>query len=380
MVMVLALVGWLVADDALRRPTPVRLVALALVMGALLLTHYWAMWFLCAAGVGLLARVVRRHRAGAIEARNAAIKVLAAMVAGVVLFVPWLPSLLVQSKHTGTPWAKPLRPTDIVVRSLADFGGGVQPEAIMLGWFLAVVALVGLFGRAIDRQRIELDLRTRREARPHALLVVLTVALATVAGFATNSTFASRYASVFFPFFVLLVGLGLDRFRGRVALIGVTGALVALSLAGGVRNVVYSRSQAEVSARAIAAAGRPGDWVVYCPDQLGPATSRVLRPGFRQVTYPAFGAPERVDWTDYTARLAAQTPDRFADELLRRSGNRAIYLVWSDTYTTHQQICPDLVNALLRRRPGQALTQGKTAMFYEPASVYRFDPAPAPKP
>ncbi|MCU1351366.1 MAG: Dolichyl-phosphate-mannose-protein mannosyltransferase [Acidimicrobiales bacterium] len=378
MVMVLALSGWLVAQDALRRPTLVRLAGLAVLTGALLLTHYWAMWFLAAVGVGLLVRLVRERRAGDHDATVPTLKVLGAMAVGGLLFLPWLPSLLYQGAHTGTPWAKPLRPTDMVVRSLADFGGGVQPEAIMLGWVLAFVALLGVFGRAIDKRHIELDLASRPEARPHALLVVLTLSIAAVAGYATNSTYASRYAAVFFPFFVLLVGLGLARFESRRVLIGATAMVLLFGLVGGARNVVYDRSQSVVSARAIAAAGRPGDWIVYCPDQLGPATSRVLERGFQQVTYPEFAPPARVDWRDYTARLARQSPDRFADELVRRAAGKRIFLVWSDTYTTHRQICPDLVNALLRRRPGQSISQGDTANFYEPAGVYRFDPAPGP--
>ncbi|MEJ7584416.1 MAG: hypothetical protein WKF43_10105 [Acidimicrobiales bacterium] len=44
LVMVLSLAAWLVADDALDRPTPGRLAGLAVLTGCLLWTHYWAMW------------------------------------------------------------------------------------------------------------------------------------------------------------------------------------------------------------------------------------------------------------------------------------------------------------------------------------------------
>ena len=88
------------------------------------------------------------------------------------------------------------------------------------------VALLGIFGRAIDGRRIELDLRSRREARPLALAVVLTLAIASVAGYAANSTFASRYASVFFPFFILLAALGLSHLGGRRVLLGALAVLL----------------------------------------------------------------------------------------------------------------------------------------------------------
>ena len=67
MVSVLALTGWLLVDDALRRPTLGRLAGIAVIVGLLLWTHYWAMWFLMAAGIGLIVHGWRARR----EERNA---------------------------------------------------------------------------------------------------------------------------------------------------------------------------------------------------------------------------------------------------------------------------------------------------------------------
>ena len=64
LVMVLGLGAWLLGSDALRRPTTGRLVGLALLCGALLWTHYWAMWLLPRRAILLVARAVSARRAG----------------------------------------------------------------------------------------------------------------------------------------------------------------------------------------------------------------------------------------------------------------------------------------------------------------------------
>jgi hypothetical protein len=180
---------------------------------------------------------------------------------------------------------------------------------------------------------------------------------------------------VFFPFVILLAALGLDRLRSRPLVVGALGVLLLLGGIGGVRNVVTDRSDARRSVEAIEAAGEPGDVVVYCPDQLGPSTSRLLGDGFEQVTYPSFGRPERVDWVDYKERLAEASPQRFAEELLRRAEGRRIFLVYSSTYTTHEEACPAVYNAIAAggRQP-RALTQLGDA--FEPATVVVFEQLP----
>jgi mannosyltransferase len=371
MVMVLALAAWLVADDALRRPTVARLSGLAVLTGLLLWTHYWALWALGTAGLLLVLRAWRARRDDDAERLRPTLLVIGALVAGGVLFVPWLPALLYQGAHTGTPWARPVRPTEMVAYTLGDFGGGPEAEAAVLGWMSALVALVGLTGRAVGRFRIEIDLRTHRAARPFSLLIAGTFAVASAVGYATGATYASRYAAVLFPFFVLLVALGLDQVRSRPIAIGLLGGLLLLSGIGGVRNVVKDRSDAGRTVAAIRDRGRSGDFVVYCPDQLGPSASRLLGTGFRQVTYPRFEAPDLVDWVDYKERLAKASPEAFADTLLERAGGRRIFLVYSTDYTTHEQICPALFNAIGQRRPPEVLTQPTEA--YEPASVVLFE-------
>jgi hypothetical protein len=54
-------------------------------------------------------------------------------------------------------------------------------------------------------------LHTRPEARRLAYVIVATLVIACTFSYAANAGFNSRYDAVWFPFFVLLVGLGLTR-------------------------------------------------------------------------------------------------------------------------------------------------------------------------
>lgn len=375
MVSVLTVAGWLLADDALRRPHPVRLAGIAALTGLVLWTHYWAMWFLGAAVAGLVLHGWRARRDGRTDSVRATVAVVGAMVVGGLLFLPWLPSLLYQGAHTGTPWARPVRPTEMVTNTLTDFGGGPTPEAMLLGWLLGVLVVIGLCGRAVDRFHVSLDVRTRPAGRPFAVLVAGTLGIACVVGYATGATYATRYASVLFPFVIVLAALGVDQFRSRPVAFAVLAVVLALGGLGGVLNVVKDRSDARRSADAITARAKAGDWVVYCPDQLGPATSRLVEAGLRQVTYPDFAPPARVDWVDYKARLDRTPPEAFAQALLDRAGDAEIFLVYSADYTTHRQRCPALYNALAAARTPEVLTQPTDV--YEPASVVAFTPRPA---
>src|SRR4029450_2947555 len=123
LVMLLVLAGYLVLSDALVDPRPWRLAALALISGLLLLSHYWSFYLLAGTGLVLATRWWRRPPERARTGR-----VMLAMAAGGLLFLPWLPGFLYQSANTGTPWGEPFRPTAIVMTTLTELGGGSHIE------------------------------------------------------------------------------------------------------------------------------------------------------------------------------------------------------------------------------------------------------------
>ena len=376
LVILLVLGGYLLVAQALEEPKLWRLVSIAVLTGLLLLSHYWGLWLV---GAVVVVLGVTAWRACG-EARSRVVKVGVAIAAGGLLLVPWLPAMLDQAAHTGTPWAAPVRPTTMTTTTLQDFGGGDYGEAILLGFVLLVLFALGLFGRSVDARRIEIDVRTVPQVRREAAIVGATIALASAAGYATGTTFASRYASVFMPLVLIVAAVGLTRFEGRVVRGVVAAAVLVLGLVGGVHNITTDRTQTGVIADAIRAGATPNDLVVICPDQLGPAMHRLLPAGLRQETYPLLASPDLVDWRDYEQRNAAADPKAIAAKVVehaRAAHAASLWFVTSGSYKTFEGQCEQLGAEIgARLGPGEGLVSEDNAKFFEYASLFRFAVAP----
>jgi hypothetical protein len=166
---------------------------------------------------------------------------------------------------------------------------------------------------------------------------------------------------------------------------GLVAAVVVLGLIGSARNVSTPRTQAGTVARTIAAHAHPGDVVVYCPDQLGPATHRVLARSaitrrLVERTYPVVAPSSRVvglvDWVDYVERLDRITPERAADATLALASQKAtIWLVTSPGYITHDGRCIPYLRAIVDRghRTAHELVTVDPDV-YEHAGLYELAP------
>ena len=121
--------------------------------------------------------------------------------------------------------------------------------------------------------------------------------------------------------------------------------------------------QAGEIAAAIRAEATPDDLVVYCPDQLGPATDRLLPDELDGMTYPAGGDPRFVDWVDYAEGVEAADSEAFADAAIARAGAGDIWYVWSDGYRTVEGRCAEVVNALTARRPARTVVVASGPQF-----------------
>ncbi|MGH9236034.1 MAG: glycosyltransferase family 39 protein [Acidimicrobiales bacterium] len=359
--MLLVLGGYLLLVDALDRPAWPRLAGLALVSGLLLLTHYWAFYLLAAAGLVLAARAWRRP-----GHRGSTLRVLAALAAGGVLFLPWLGGFLYQAANTGTPWGEPFRPTAIVEAIVSDMGGGTVSEASLYGTAVVLLALLALFAARSSGHEIELDLRTTPTVRHELATVGLVVAIGGAVSLATSATFQSRYAAVVVPLLLLAVAVGIVRVPGRARLV-VGAVYLGLSIAGIAWVNYYQRTQADEVAAAVAARARPGDVVVYCPDQLGPGYSRAMPEGLVELTYPRLASPERVDWVDYAETNAAADPGELAEDIRARAGDHAVFAVWMSEYRTFGQQCEQLIGTLGLTENLVVQDDGR---FYEPASLH----------
>ena len=166
--------------------------------------------------------------------------------------------------------------------------------------------MLGLFGAADRRppHRARPAHRSparvgRRSSAASTLVVALTL------NYLAGGAFQSRYSALVFPFFIVLVARGFTtlarsarahgRARGR--------ARARLRRAASATSGPTARRRAR-SRRCCAPRRKPGDLVVYCPDQLGPAVHRLAPPGLDEVDVSERSArPKFVDWVDYKKRL-----------------------------------------------------------------------------
>jgi uncharacterized membrane protein len=369
LVMLLVAGGGLLLDEVLARPRWWNVVGLVLVVGALLWTHYWSIYLIATAGTALLVLWGRRP----LE-RPTLRWAIGALVAGGVLFVPWLPNLLQQARRTGTPWAGPSRPTQVVQTTLAELGGGGFAEALLLGTLLAMVAVFVLVGGSRDELEVTPpDPAQRLEPRVLLGVIAMAMGLGTAASYVTASGFAPRYASIIVPFAIVVVAAGGQRITPAWLQRTLMAGLVGLSVVAVVHNVTDQRTQSGAIATRLVGQVGDGDLVVVCPDQLGPDLERQITHLGLQVSlfvYPDGRDPRFVDWRDYQQRNHRADPSAFVQEVLARAGDRPIWIVWQGGYRTLIGQCEAVVDGLTTARPHAILVRASDA--FEPASLWRF--------
>ncbi len=353
--MLLVVLGYLALCRVLERPSLGRQAVVALITALLLYTQYWSLYLIAVVGALL---VWRAWRNAELEKRRAARSAVVAIVAGGITFLPWIPTFLYQSAHTGTPWGDPIAPTASFAFAIRDFAGGEHSEAYALLVILVFLTIVAVFGRSIDRFRLELDVRTRPGVRVEAVVWVATLLVGGAATFLAGGAFAGRYASTLYPLFALVVAYGITVFadtRVRVVLLAI---VIGFGLGGGARRVFENRTQAAQVADVINARARPGDVVMYCPDQVGPAVSRLLRGNLRvdQLTFPNGDPPELVDWVDYKERRRNADIGAFAATVDERARGHALWYVIANNYRGgNEGRCESVQLALNNARPGARL-------------------------
>jgi mannosyltransferase len=371
LVALLTAAGYLALDSAVRRPTARNLIATGVCTGLLLYTHYWALYLVAVTGAWLVFQWWR----GPMRRRRGARAALIAVVAGCLTFVPWIPTFLYQSRHTGTPWAVPAN-FAAAVNAVSSFAGGPTNGGRALALLYFALAGLGLFGMARDRVHVVLDLRTRPLARGLALAVVGTLALAIAGGYLQGSAYSARYASVVFVPLLLLVAMGLATLADKRIASAVLVAAALFGLGTSIANISTQRSQAVDVAPVLARAGKAGDIVAYCPDQLGPDVSRLLPSGrYQQITFPRGTGPEFVDWVDYAKATGSASPQAFARHLEQMSlPDHMIWYVWAPGYQTYGTKCETIESTLLADRGlgASEIFTYQPSLFYEPMELVEF--------
>ncbi len=370
MLVFLVAAGWLMFDRAIDRPDLSRLVPLALVAAALTNTHYWAFWLLASVALGIL----WHWRNAAPADRTTDIRVLTALGVGASTVLLWLPVLLDQAAHTGTPWAPRARPAEVFVETVQAIGGGRRFEPMLLGIVLVVLVVLG----ATYAGRTDRELRLSTTALPSTIgpvwMITATLTVGGLASLVLDGAFEARYAAVIMPFMIVLSARGSAALGPRAA----PAALAFLVLGGlfvGADEARRDRSQGREVASAIDNLAVPGDIVAFCPDQLGPPTLRYLSFDGPAVSYPPGFDPGRVNWSDYLERIAAADPSAFAADLDRAAGPHAIFLVFNSTYNGFEGRCETIVNTLTNLgRDDHILVNGRP--IFQPMFLRRLGAAP----
>ncbi|MDQ2754381.1 MAG: glycosyltransferase family 39 protein, partial [Actinomycetota bacterium] len=295
-----SLLGFLALARALESPTPRRLVALGVMTSLLLYTHYWGLYLVAATAAWMFWRVRRGRNAPVEDSELRGVRrAFGAVVVGGLCWLPCVPLFFYQLLHTGTPWTSAAGPADLL-RVFGDFAGG-GPWGLLLTFVFFGLSFMGVFGRPLTSEApgapagILLSARPQPRAVPLLTVMIGTLVIAVVLGSLAHSAFVARYAAVVLPLFVLLVALGIAVFTDRRAV----AAILAVTCLAGVLTAQGENSSPRSEAGKVAAVlnvqAQPGDLVVYCPDQLGPAVNRLLRvPRVDQLTFPRATGPDLV--------------------------------------------------------------------------------------
>ena len=347
--------GWLALEAAWNRPAPLPLVGVAAATAAAMHTHYWSFYALAAGGA------IVAWAGWSTPARGKAAALLGAMALGAMTFVPWLGVFADQLRDTGTPWADRARPTEVFIETLQGIGGNNRFEGETLGIVMAGLAVLGVFAVGAARDGV-LALRTRvpDSVRLPVAGAVMGLGIGAMVAIVTAGAFEARYAAIAIPFILVLAGRGVSVLDGRARLI-VLGLVVLLGFAISIDEARRTRSQGQQVAHTIDSRALLDDIVVFCPDQVGPATTHYLETDLVTQAFPS-GDGYTVDWRNYLDRAAATDPVAFADHAMEVAAEGSVWFVTGIGYRGLDDKCATIQAHLSSRRPSEQVV-GLTDVF-----------------
>jgi 4-amino-4-deoxy-L-arabinose transferase-like glycosyltransferase len=348
-----------------------RIASMALIVGLLLYTHYWSLYFVATVLAWSAWHSFGRNspQAGVYRQRLLAVGV------GVVLWLPWIGIFNEQRMHTGTPWAaSPTVSQFFTWVNIFAFNQSVHHMTPSLHHQVSLTAFVGLlfvgaFAVPLSgRLMLGIDLRIPRSVRFLTATGLGSVTLGLAFAKLADTTFVPRYAAIGAIPILILVAIGISNFHTTLRI------LLALAIFSGAMlwtdkwGKGVQRTQAGQVATALATL--PSETtVVVCPDQLGPSLLRYARADLSYVSYPRGTRPDTVDWYDYTKAFVSTSPKGFADQI--PSGSVAV--VWANGYNLHST-CREVLRefTLSRGTSGERLLAAKVQGFYQSMNVTYF--------
>ena len=278
----LSLVAVLAYVNGILRGRPAWAALLVPTLALMVYGHNWALFFCVALALATVLYARDRLRTFGLVAAGVA-----------VLYLPWVPTLLSQAKHTGAPWST--RPSfhELFTATGAVLGG----DAPFIAFVVAAAA-----GLAFAHGRIE---------RVLAVLAGATILLAWLSS-QISPAWTTRYFSVVLGPVVLLAAAVVTR-GGRVGIV----ALVAVLFLWWGFSVRNEKENAKQIAAQVAPFLQPGELVVSTHPEQVPVLRYYLGGGLRwATTLGPVPDPQVFDWRDAVTRLRAAQPRTTLDPLL----------------------------------------------------------------
>lgn len=291
-------------------------IALVPAIASMIYVHNWAL-FLCI-GLAIATVLCARER----------LKRFALVAAGVaLLYLPWVPILVSQVRHTGAPWST--RPG---FRELV-----LAPGAVVNG-DAALVALVLVAGAGL------VALRRRRDDDERAIVLALATVIGVTVFLAWLSAqfspaWTTRYFAVVLGPVLLISARGLVRAerRGLVALAAVLFLWAGFSVRDDKENARQIMS-------GVSGFMHPGELVVSTHPEQVPVLRYYLGGDYRWATTMGPIPDARIfDWRDAVDRLRASNPQKRVDQTIAavRPGAEFVvvtpvfrdYRAWNATWT-----------------------------------------------
>jgi len=286
----------------------------AIGMALMLYTHSWGIFY----GVGaFLALALLWWLAPRAERRGLLVDGLLAFGAAAVLYLPWVPTLLYQSAHTGAPWANKPRfgvPIQIARDVLGGFGPAVA--VVLAGGFGVAAALAAHRDRG-DRERLSVWVLL--------LVPIVTLALAWLLS-QVSPAWASRYFAAIVGPLLLLLALGVSR-AGKLGLCAL--ALACVFWVKPTQYVDGYKSDVRDIGAEVGAQMRPGDLVLVGQPEQTPLVWYYMPAGLTYAnTIGAVADPRYQDWADALTRAEAAQPTRVLPPLLAklRPGQKVLFV------------------------------------------------------
>jgi mannosyltransferase len=290
------------------------LAAFAVGQALMLYTHSWGILF----GVGAALALAYLWWVAPGEQRRGLLKDgLLAFGGAAILYLPWVPTLLYQTSHTGAPWANKPR-LGVPIQIARDVLGGYGPAVALL--------LVAGFGIAV----LLAAQRARGDRERQSVWVLLAIALVTL-GLAwglsqASPAWASRYFAAIVGPLLLLTSLGLAR-AGKLGLCAL--AVVCVFWIKPTQYVDGYKSDVRDIGAEVGAQMRPGDLVLVGQPEQSPLVWYYMPGGLRYAdTIGPVDDPRHMDWVDALDRFEAAQPDRVLPPLLAklRPGQKVLFV------------------------------------------------------